>query len=80
MTVKGILNLIRVQAILLTRVYVNQFLYVLDGGTGVDTVNYNNEDEAIVSTLVGGASTVNIGGVNSDTLTGIENIYGGTNR
>ena len=50
---------------------------VLSGGAGIDTATYANETANVTVTLVGGAA-VSTGGGGIDTLSGIENVTGGS--
>ncbi|MBN2816260.1 MAG: hypothetical protein JXQ67_06215 [Campylobacterales bacterium] len=48
----------------------------LDGGSGNDTANYQNEGRIIVTLQNSGTSSVDVGGIETDTLLDIENITG----
>ncbi|MDX0112250.1 calcium-binding protein [Sinorhizobium meliloti] len=52
---------------------------VINGGAGVDTVDYSEKTTSVVVTLTGAtAATVFVNGVAEDTLSNIENVYGGS--
>ncbi|WP_018095958.1 calcium-binding protein [Sinorhizobium meliloti] len=52
---------------------------VINGGAGVDTVDYREKTTSIVVTLTGAtAATVFVNGAAEDTLSNIENVYGGS--
>ncbi|MGK9259421.1 calcium-binding protein [Sinorhizobium meliloti] len=52
---------------------------VINGGAGVDTVDYREKTTSVVVTLTGAtAATVFVNGVAEDTLSNIENVYGGS--
>lgn len=54
-------------------------LDVLDGGGDVDTVDYRGETADVTVTLNGGTdATVTVGGVDEDTISNIENVFGGS--
>jgi len=48
----------------------------IEGGSGSDTANYQNEGRVIVDLADSGNSSVDIGGIETDTLLDIENITG----
>ncbi|WP_370631425.1 hypothetical protein [Methylosinus sp. Sm6] len=51
----------------------------LDGGAGVDALDYSNKFESVVLTLKGSANTVApVDGVAEDTIRNIENVYSGS--
>jgi Ca2+-binding RTX toxin-like protein len=51
----------------------------LRGGDGSDTADYSEKDEAVAVTLAGpDVANVTVGGVIEDTLSGIENVIGGS--
>jgi Ca2+-binding RTX toxin-like protein len=50
---------------------------VLDGGVGVDTVDYSDRTQSVFARLQGTNTTVQVGGVNEDTVKNIENVTGG---
>ncbi|PII39214.1 hemolysin D [Sinorhizobium meliloti CCBAU 01290] len=52
---------------------------VINGGAGVDTVDYSEKTTSVVVTLTGAtAATVFVNGVADDTLSNVENVYGGS--
>jgi Ca2+-binding RTX toxin-like protein len=52
---------------------------VINGGAGVDTVDYREKTTSVVVTLTGAtAATVFVNGAAEDTLSNIENVYGGS--
>ncbi|WEX75374.1 calcium-binding protein [Sinorhizobium numidicum] len=52
---------------------------VLDGGAGIDTADYSDKTTSVVVTLTGATpATVFVNGAAEDTLSNIENVYGGS--
>ncbi|WP_323130607.1 calcium-binding protein [Sinorhizobium medicae] len=52
---------------------------MINGGAGVDTVDYSEKTTSVVVTLTGAtAATVFVNGVAEDTLSNVENVYGGS--